>query len=256
VRPGLEPSRREAVASAKIDAAALILRSQQLVDHDEWGSEALDVNQALAQRFPMSADVQLRLAHCLVEASSLSDGLRAYKAAVELAIPKSATARIAQRKLAEVEQRVEASRVGHFDTAQQRALIHKDAARTDEALVWHERAVGLARTGEQTTKALGSWAATLRGLRRFEEAHELLLRSISIDPSRQSNRLGYTVLIATLTDLGRLRRAVAEADDLLKVHPNDSAVLNASGRAFFALAKKTADSSLHQRASACFARGR
>jgi hypothetical protein len=77
--------------------------------------------------------------------------------------------------------------------------------------------------------------------------------SIKIDPSRTTNKPSYTVLVATLVDLGHVDRALAEAEPLLRLHPNDAHVLNACGRMFLELSRKKGNPAFARRGHACFA---
>jgi len=84
----------------------------------------------------------------------------------------------------------------------------------------------------------------------------LVDESISLDPSRKTNKVAYTVRVAVLVDRGKVESAVREANALLAENPGDPAVLNAAGRALHALARKTGDNSYRERAASCFAQAK
>lgn len=137
-----------------------------------------------------------------------------------------------------------------------RGLALRDRGTPGRARHWLRRAYALASLSSEKTAVLAAWSSALRSARQFDEVLKLLERSIRIDPSRQTNVASYTTLVATLVDLDRLGRALSEAEELLREQPRNTHALNACGRLFSVLARKTGDTAMERRAAWCFATGR
>jgi tetratricopeptide (TPR) repeat protein len=244
------------VATPTADAETLrqlVLRSSRLAEANEWSAEALEVNRRLTELAPESAGAWWRLGICCQELRDLDAAQLAFSRVADLESDTSGR-RAAETKLQQIEARKTASTCTRTEDALKEATAHRSSGALAAALIWSERAIDLAKTTSERTRALTEMAAALRGERELTRALELLREATEAQPDRRQNKAAFTVLVATLTDAGRLVQARDEAERLLTLFPNDPYVLNAAGRAYMSLYRKTGDADSQQRASSCFAR--
>lgn len=211
------------------------------------------MNRWLTEMAPAAAGAWWRLGICCVEANDFTAARTAFTRVVELE-PHTGQGRAAQAKLERIGAPEAAAGCSSTTEALKAATACRARRELTAAMVWNERAVAVAQTTAEETRALAEWAAALRGEREFKKALALLHRSIASQPDKTLNRVSYTVLVATLTDAGRLAEAESVVEGLLAKFPQDPYVLRTAGRTFMALHAKSRDSTYRERADACFAR--
>jgi tetratricopeptide (TPR) repeat protein len=234
------------------ELASLVRESQRLVKAGDWGPAALAVNAELVG-LGGGVGARRRLALCLEEAGRYEEALAEFERVVADARPDRDDAEDAQRRISIVQAYIDSAKTTSFEAANKRARALRDEAKVNEALIWHERAVELARTPRDQAIALVSWSSTLRPVRRLVEAMDLVSRAIAVDDSRTTNTVAFVEKIAVLNDQGKVQGAVDEAEKLLALHPTDRHVLAVAGRTFMAMAKRSGDDSYRDRANRCFA---
>jgi tetratricopeptide (TPR) repeat protein len=238
-----------------VDPEALARRSDELVERDDWGPDALATNRELVERDPSATRARFRLALCFEEAGEVLAAREAF-ARVLARETDGLEARVAARHLAILEERARAVATPSPYEALARARKHARNGELDRAHVWYDRALETAERPSEHAQALTGRASVLRTERRFGEALTAAEQSIAAHPSRGANMPAYACLTAIFADLGRLDTARCEADALLAEHPNDPIANATAGRVYRALAKRTDDDELRRKAGRCFARAR
>jgi len=236
---------------AEPDLLALIAESQRRAAAGDWGARALAVNERLFELQPRALGVRLRLAGCLHRARRYDEALAHYEAIAAESTDETQL-KVAKRHIGELHEAFRARRTDSFPQAQERALGLRRAGKPELAVVWHRRAAELAPAPHEQSLALASWASTLRGLRRIDEARTLAEQAVRLDHSPATNKAAHTVYVAVLADAGATTEAVRYGDALVRAHPRDPVVLKAAGRAYLDLAKRTGDDSLRRKADYCF----
>jgi tetratricopeptide (TPR) repeat protein len=224
----------------------LVLRSSALAAADSWGDEALRVNERIVELASYSAQAWWRLGICLKERQDFSRSRAAFSRSAECA-QTAADRRAAHRKVAQIDAYLAALDVSDFAEASRRAISARDAKHVDEALVWHWRALALAGNPRERARAHSSWASTLRGDRKSEEALEHARSARADAPDQESKAVATTVMAAALADLGRLGEAESTIDALLEDGPGNPYAVNAALRIFTDLHRKTGDSRYSRR---------
>ena len=234
------------------DLLALVAESQRRAAAGDWGARALAVNEQLFELQPRALGVRLRLGACLHHARRYEDALAHYEAIAAESTDETQL-KVARRHIGELHEAFRAQRTDSFPQAQERAIGLRRSGKAELAAVWHRRAAELAPTPHERSVALASWASTLRGLRRIDEARTLAEQAVRLDPSPETNKAAHTVYVTVLADAGAVDEGVRQAVRLVRAHPRDPVVLKAAGGAYLDLAKRTGDASLRRKADYCFA---
>ncbi|MCC6223370.1 MAG: tetratricopeptide repeat protein [Thermoleophilia bacterium] len=134
------------------------------------------------------------------------------------------------------------------------AGLAREQGKAELALAASSRAVELATSPGERTAALGCRASIVLDAGRPGEALELARRSIGIDPSRETNRQTYAVLVAALLEAGRTDDAKAEGERLLAANPTDPGSARALAGAYRRLFELTGERRWQAAAESCRAR--
>ncbi len=125
----------------EVDDEALVLRSAELAEAGDWGTEALAVNRALVDHHPDAAGARYRLAVCLEEAGEFIAARAAYARFLERRA-EGTEARTARRRLAILRERARAASAHSPYQALGHARKHAREGDLDGAMVWPLRARG------------------------------------------------------------------------------------------------------------------
>lgn len=211
-----------------------------------WDKHALQANLSILESNPRDVGALCRAGRCYHESGDYEPAIRMYERAAECCTNEAMSARIL-RTISELT--VEAGKAEQRDAKEQelhrqldgitdpQEMIHqggrmRDRERLDLATMLHARAILAAEDDPTRVHALEAYAADLRQLNRPKKAAAAVVHALALDSNPETNMPAYTILVASLCDLGRNSEAADIAELVFLVSPNDYFLRDASRRAF------------------------
>lgn len=234
------------------ELAALMRRAKELALADDFGAEALQLNERILELDPDDAAACTRLGRVYAESGRLDAAEEMWRRALR-ADPSN---RIAKNRIAEIEeQRRRAAEIGRWRTAaaglsraseaQSIARSAKDEGDLAKAAAYYLRASELDDRKECLTAA----AAALRRLGEYEQAEMLLLGVLSADPEDPYARNALAALFCSRREHDRALRLL---ERIIASRPKDRGALLALARVYSEMGRKAEAEEAFRRSGVSF----
>ena len=221
-------------------------KAKAFVQRGCWDQHALEANLAILKSDPCDVGALCRAGRCYHELGDYGPAIQMYVRAAECCTNEAMSEKIL-RTISELT--VEEGKAEQRDAKERKLrrrlegitdpqeMIHqgskmRDKERLDLAAMLHTRAILASEDDPTRVHALEAYAADLRQLNKPKKAAAAVVHALALDSSPETNMPAYTILVASLCDLGRNSEAADIAEIVFLVSPNDHFLREASRRAF------------------------